>query len=115
MVDGPIYRDIKDPNAVLVHIFVENMVRAGQWFQSEPFKETDRRYTTVCRDFYWRSSRKLIPAPAELAPPDEAAPAYGGVSASNRGRKAIRRLHGPPARSGHIQARCEGKTKAINR
>ena len=52
MVDGPIYRDIKDPNAVLVHIFVENMVRAGQWFQSEPFKEADRRSTTVCRDFY---------------------------------------------------------------
>ena len=68
MVDGPIYRDIKDPNAVLVHIFVENMVRAGQWFQSEPFKETDRRYTTVCRDFYWRSSRKADPGARRAGP-----------------------------------------------
>ena len=52
MIDGPIYRDINDPNAALVHIIVEDMARAGQWFQTDAFKEANRRSTAVRRDFY---------------------------------------------------------------
>jgi heme-degrading monooxygenase HmoA len=52
MVDGPIYRDIEDPNAVLVHIVAQDVARVGEWFQSDAFKEADRRSTAVRRDFY---------------------------------------------------------------
>jgi heme-degrading monooxygenase HmoA len=52
MVDGPIYRDIENPNAVLVHTIVEDMGRAGEWFQSDTFKEASKRSTAFRRDFY---------------------------------------------------------------
>lgn len=52
MVDGPIYRDIANPNAVLVHIVVEDMARAAQWFQTEAFRESNERSTTLRREFY---------------------------------------------------------------
>jgi heme-degrading monooxygenase HmoA len=52
MVDGPIYRDIQNPNAVLVHIVVEDMARSAEWFQSQAFKEANERSTTVRREFY---------------------------------------------------------------
>lgn len=52
MTDGPIYRDIQDPKAALVHIHVEDLERAMQWFQSAAFKEATQRATVVRRDFY---------------------------------------------------------------
>ena len=34
MTDGPIYRDVDSPNAAFVHIHVEDLARAGQWFRT---------------------------------------------------------------------------------
>ena len=52
MVDGPIYRDINNPNAVLVHTIAEDMDRAAQWFQTDTFREASRRSTALRREFY---------------------------------------------------------------
>ncbi len=51
MVDGPIYRDIANPNAILVHIAVEDMAQAAQRFQSDAFREANKRSTTIRREF----------------------------------------------------------------
>jgi hypothetical protein len=52
MVDGPIYRDIDNSSAVLVHTHAEDLERAGQWFQTDAFKEASRQSTAVWREFY---------------------------------------------------------------
>ena len=52
MVDGPIYRDINNPNAVLVHIIAEDMDRAAQWFQTDAFREASKRSTALRRESY---------------------------------------------------------------
>lgn len=52
MTDGPIYRDINDPNAIFVHTVVEDLSRAQQWFRSDAFKEATRASTAIRREFY---------------------------------------------------------------
>ena len=52
MTDGPIYRDIDDPNAALVHLHVDDLDRALQWFGSEAFKAASARSTAIGRDVY---------------------------------------------------------------
>jgi hypothetical protein len=52
IVDGPIYRDIDEPNAVLVHNWTEDPVRAAQWFQTDAFKESTRASGALRRTFY---------------------------------------------------------------
>jgi len=59
MTDGPIYRDIDDPSAVLVHIHVEDLDRALLWFGSAAFKEASAKSTAVGRDFYLAEKRQL--------------------------------------------------------
>ena len=43
MTDGPVYRDIDNPNAALFHIHVENLDRAMQWFRTDTFKDATNR------------------------------------------------------------------------
>lgn len=52
MTDGPIYRDVDDPNAAFVHIHVEDLARAGQWFQTNEFMEATRQAGVIRREFY---------------------------------------------------------------
>ena len=52
MTDGPIYRDVDNPNAAFVHTHVEDLVRAGRWFQTQEFMEAARRAGVVRREFY---------------------------------------------------------------
>ena len=52
MVDGPMYRDINNPNAVLIHTHVEHMDRATQWLQSEASNEVAREGTVVRQELY---------------------------------------------------------------
>lgn len=59
MTDGPIYRDIDDPRAVLVQTHVEELDRALRWFGSEVFKQASAKSTAVGREFY--VARKFKP------------------------------------------------------
>lgn len=52
IVDGPIYRDIDEPNAVLVHTWTKEPVRAAKWFQTDTFKESTRAAGGLRRTFY---------------------------------------------------------------
>jgi len=58
MTDGPIYRDVENPNAAFVHIHVEDLARAGQWFQTNEFMEATRRAGVIRRDFYLASKQE---------------------------------------------------------
>lgn len=57
MSDGPVYRDAADPNVALVHLDIEDVDRAVQWFKSPEFIEASRRAGKVRRDI-WISERK---------------------------------------------------------
>jgi hypothetical protein len=61
MTDGPVYRDIDNPNAALFHIHVENLDRAMQWFRTDTFKEATKRATVVGRDFYLAEKQQPRP------------------------------------------------------
>ena len=52
MTDGPIYRDVDDPNAAFVHIHVEDLARAGQWFRTNEFMEATKQAGVIRRVFY---------------------------------------------------------------
>lgn len=52
IVDGPIYRDIDKPNAILVHTWTEDPSGAAQWFQTEAFKEASIASGARRRIFY---------------------------------------------------------------
>jgi len=68
MVDGPIYRDVDDPNAAFVHIHVEDLARAGQWFQTNEFMEATRKAGVIRREFYLAHKQER---PATLPVPDD--------------------------------------------
>ena len=59
MTDGPVYRDIDNPNAALFHIHAENLDRAMQWFRTDTFKEATKRATVIGRDFYLAENSNL--------------------------------------------------------
>lgn len=52
MIDGPVYRDIEDPNAAFVHIHTEDLARAGEWFQTEEFARSTEKAGVVRREFF---------------------------------------------------------------
>jgi heme-degrading monooxygenase HmoA len=58
IVDGPVYREIDNPNAALFHIRVESMDRAMEWFGSEKFKEATKRAKVTGREFYLAQKRE---------------------------------------------------------
>ena len=68
MTNGPVYRDIDNPNAALFHIHVENLDRAMQWFRTDTFKEASMRATVVGRDSTWPRSNNLALRPSPCPP-----------------------------------------------
>ena len=50
MLDGPTYRDVDDPNAVLIHTCVEDLDRAVPWLQSDASQEVTTRATVRRRE-----------------------------------------------------------------
>lgn len=57
MSDGPVYRDEKNPNHVMVHLDVEDLDKALGWFKDERFKSAVVRAGKVSRDF-WMANLK---------------------------------------------------------
>jgi hypothetical protein len=52
ITEGPLYRDVKNPNVALVTFHVEDAERAQRWFQDERFKAAMKRCGKVEREFY---------------------------------------------------------------
>jgi hypothetical protein len=63
MEDGPVYRDIDNPNAALFHIRTQDVERAMQWFRSDAFREATRRATVRGREFYLAEASMPAQAP----------------------------------------------------
>lgn len=58
ITDGPVYRDIDNPNAALFHIMAESLPRAMEWFSSSQFKEATVRAKVTGREFYLAEKRQ---------------------------------------------------------
>jgi hypothetical protein len=52
MLDGPIYRDIDNPNAVVIHTRINDLDRALHWLRSEASHQVSTRATIKRRDIY---------------------------------------------------------------
>ena len=52
MTDGPVYRDEKNPEHVLVHLDVESIEKASGWFKDERFKAAAVRAGKVSREIW---------------------------------------------------------------
>ena len=62
MTDGPFYRDSNNSNIALVHLNVENLGRAMEWFQSNAFQEASKRAGKVEREVWIGELRIAVPA-----------------------------------------------------
>ena len=62
MTDGPFYRDAKNPNVALVHLNVENLPRAMEWFKSDAFQMANQRAGKVQREVWIGELRGAPPA-----------------------------------------------------
>jgi hypothetical protein len=52
MTDGPIYRDIEDPNVVLFHIMTEDLPLAMEWFNTETCRVAAEEGKVTGGEFY---------------------------------------------------------------
>jgi hypothetical protein len=52
MLDGPTYRDIDNPNAVVIHTSVEDLDLARQWLTSEASQKVTARASIRRRQIY---------------------------------------------------------------
>jgi hypothetical protein len=52
MTDGPVYRDEKNPKVALVHLNLENLERAMQWFKSDAFRSAAGKAGNVQREIW---------------------------------------------------------------
>ena len=58
MTDGPVYRDERDPNVALVHLNIEDLDRAMEWFKSDLFREAARSAGKVQREIWNGETRR---------------------------------------------------------
>ena len=57
ITDGPFYHDERNPDTVLVHLNVENLDRAMEWFKSDAFREAAQRAGNVQREIWIAQKR----------------------------------------------------------
>lgn len=49
---GPLYRDVDNANAGLIHFIAQDMERGMAYFARPEFKEVSKRAGTISREFY---------------------------------------------------------------
>ncbi len=52
ITDDYVYRDVRDPKAALVHLVVEDLPRAQEWFQTDKFKKGTADAKVTDRQIY---------------------------------------------------------------
>lgn len=57
ITDGPFYQDERDPNVALVHLNVEDLDRAMEWFKTDAFREAAKRAGNVQREIWLAQKR----------------------------------------------------------
>ena len=63
ITDGPLYRDVSDPNTLLVHLDVEDMDRARGWFRDQRLKAGVQRAGRFAREMYVAERKGYIAEP----------------------------------------------------
>lgn len=58
LADGPVYRDIQDPNAALFHLKTNDLTKALEWFKTPEFREATLRAKVHAREFYDTAQRQ---------------------------------------------------------
>lgn len=59
ITDGAIYQDCNEPNALLIHLYVEDLEIAHKWFSSPRFQQGMTEAGTTAREF-WVAERETI-------------------------------------------------------
>jgi hypothetical protein len=90
---GPIYQDIDEPNASLVHTWTEDPARAAQWFQTDVFKESTRPQVGSVGP----STRSRRARPCGRIAPTRLAKGSRMRDPSNSGRNRLMGPHETPA------------------
>jgi hypothetical protein len=57
ITEDNLYRDVRNPSASLVHLVVENLLRAMAWFQPDKFKQGTVAAKVTDRAFYVAEKR----------------------------------------------------------
>ncbi|MFW9780345.1 MAG: hypothetical protein ACFFE8_16000 [Candidatus Heimdallarchaeota archaeon] len=58
IIDGPVYRDISNPNSALVHLMTDDLPKAKEWFGTDLFKAGTKRAKVSSRKIYMAENRK---------------------------------------------------------
>lgn len=61
LMDGPIYRELDNPNAALVQLDTNDVPKALKWFKTVEFREACLSTQVQAREFYdtaWRKVRR---------------------------------------------------------
>lgn len=58
--DGPIYRELDNPNAAMVQLNTNDLRKAIQWFKTAEFREAMVRAGVEGREFYDTAYRKIV-------------------------------------------------------
>lgn len=58
LTDGPVYRDITNPDAALVHLMTDDLPRAMEWFKTPEFREATARANVIGREIYVADRRQ---------------------------------------------------------
>ena len=99
MPDGPTYRDIGNPNAVVIHTSVEDLDLALQRLQSEASQEVTARGAIRRRQIYLLEEvdrpSNVGSARRKRARPDTAPRGTPPARRASASRYPVRRCHGP--------------------
>lgn len=66
LAEGPVYRELDNPNAALVQLNTNDLPRALEWFKTSEYREATMRAQVQAREFYDTTRRKQT-TPRELA------------------------------------------------
>ncbi len=58
--DGPVYRELDNPNAAMVQLNTNDLPKAIQWFKTTEFCEAMLRAGVQEREFYDTASREIL-------------------------------------------------------
>lgn len=58
LTDGPVYRELDNPNAALVQLNTNDLPKALEWFKTPEFREATLRAQVQEREFYDTARRQ---------------------------------------------------------
>lgn len=60
LCDGPVYRELDNPNVAMVQLNTNDLPKALKWFKTTQFRDANLRAGVREREFYDTASRKMF-------------------------------------------------------